>query len=262
MFNIRAGSINHFTTTPKGDDNSFSKQCLAAFKKTILPCVAHYVSTPTNCTQITFTSQETSRTLSSSSSSSSSSSEELAAEYTESIIEVPKNVMAILQGKPFTGVYYAYLMTHSLYGKKTSAHVGYSTNPMYDVYLHNTLAFNDRTTSAAAPHWILDMVLGAFLSVELAIECTKEWVSHTRGKESKRKKAYFLSRIYKVPLYSAAVKPSVTLREYLTVNAPPKYTTCYEQMIASPASYNLSRHSLQQQKKKQKRKKVGGAPQR
>jgi len=248
MYNIRAQAVSHFTTGHDATEedqegmSTFAHNCLKAFKRTIQPTVQDYADMPSQCTSVYFNSSETS-----SLSSSSSSTDE---EDVESIMEVPKAILAVLQGKPFTGRHYAFLMTHPLYGKKTSANVAYSTNPMYDVHLHNTLAINDRTTSAAAPYWILDIVLGPFISAELAIECTREWVSHTRGKKSKRKKAVFLSQIYGVPMYSIATKPTVSLQEYLRENAPPKYLACYEKMIASA-------HSPQPRPIKRAKKKKG-----
>jgi hypothetical protein len=171
---------------------------------------------------------------------------------------LPKNILSILEGKPCGGFHFAFLMTHPLYGKKTSANIAYSTNPMRDVYLHNILAMGDRTTSAAAPHWVLDIVLGPFISADKAIECTQDWVSHTRGKESKRKKAKFLSRIYGVPLYSASIKPDIPLRQYLQENAPPSYMAKYEAILKSSSTRHSSSSSSTTQhkaKKKQRAKK-------
>lgn len=245
MYNIKAESINRFTATrmSQGDVNmsNFTKDCLSSFRKSLPTGMKEYAEVSSYCLEIGFTSQDIT--------SSSSTSEE---EEGEGIMVIPKNIMTTLQGEQFRGSYYAFLMTHPLRGKKTSAHIGYSTNPMLDVHLHNTLAMNDRTTSAAAPHWILDMVLGPFNSAELAIECTREWVSFTRGKESKRRKAYFLSRIYNVPLYSAAIKPTITLRDYLIEKAPPNYLACYEKMIATPNYHSTVRQSNHNKKKKRK----------
>lgn len=154
------------------------------------------------------------------------------------IIVVSKSILCTLEDRLFRGNYYTFLMTHPLHGKKTSANVGYSTNPAYDVYLHNHLLTNDRTTSAAAPHWILDMVLGPFVSVEVAIECSNDLVSNTRGMTSKRKRASLLSRIYNVPLYDVAKKPSVPLKEYLATTAPPIYTQHYKKMVSSAKKKN------------------------
>lgn len=161
----------------------------------------------------------------------------------EGIIVVSKSILCILENRLFTGNYYTFLMTHPLRGEKTSANVGYSTNPAYDVYLHNHLLTNDRTTSPAAPHWILDMVLGPFISVEVAIECSKELVSNSRGMTSKRKRASLLSRIYNVPLYDVAKKPTIPLKEYLATTAPPIYTHHYKRMV-SPSKKKNKKKSI------------------
>lgn len=244
MFNIRAHSLNRFTTKARDENDdpgmtSFIESCLASFEKTIHPSVAHYADLPTKHTGVYFASEDTP----SSSSSSSSDEDET------SIMVIPKNVLSILEGKPCGGLHFAFLMTHPLYGKKTSANVAYSTNPMRDVYLHNILAMGDRTTSAAAPHWILDMVLGPFITADMAIECTEEWVSHTRGKDSKRKKATFLSRIYNVPLYSASIKPDIPPRQYVRNNAPPSYLARYDKLLQSNTA-NSSLPALRKSKKK------------
>ena len=262
MYNIKAQSINHFSTLRiEGEEEdaamaTFVRNCLKAFKKTIQPTVEHFADCPTSCTQISFVSNDTSST----SSSPDGTEEEVEGMIdNESIMVLPKAVLSTLQGKPFAGTHYAFLMTHPLYGKKTSANIGYSTNPMYDVHLHNTYAINDRTTSAAAPHWILDIVLGPFISAEIAIECTKEWVSNTRGKKSKRAKAVLLSRAYNVPLYSVAIKPILSLREYLAMNAPPNYMECYEKMISSldnPYHQQLQQQAFQRGGNKRQKKKI------
>lgn len=154
----------------------------------------------------------------------------VAANDEKKLLIVPKAIMCALESKLYTGVYYAFLMTHPLHGKKTSANVGYSTNPTYDLYLHNNLLINDRTTSAAAPYWILDIVLGPFISIEKAIECCSEWVSNTRGIESKRKRAVLLARIYAVSLYSIHTQSNVPLKKYLAKSAPSCYMDSYRQM--------------------------------
>jgi len=153
-------------------------------------------------------------------------------EETPVVLAVPKHILCALEGSVYTGIYYAFLMTHPLHGKKTSANVGYSTNPMHDVYLHNNLLANDRTTSAAAPHWVLDMVIGSFISVEKAIECSNDWVSNSRGIESKRKRAPLLARINGVKLYSMQKKPTVPLKKYLSKTAPAIYMDAYENAVS------------------------------
>ena len=167
-----------------------------------------------------------------------------------SVIVVSKSILCTLENRLFTGNYYTFLMTHPLPDKKTSAHVGYSADPAYDVYLHNNLLTNDRTTSAAAPHWILDMVLGPLISVEDAIECCKDLVSNTRGMKSKRERAVLLSHVRNVPLYDVAKKPTTPLDEYLAKNAPPIYTERYRKMIGSPRHASSSKKAKRRIAKK------------
>jgi hypothetical protein len=151
-------------------------------------------------------------------------------EEREGMIVVPKVVLCALERRLFTGIYWSFLLTHPLEGKKTAANVSWGVDPMYDLYLPNNLLMGDRTPSAAAPHWILDMVLGPFQDHTLAIECSEEWVQGTRGKESKRKKAEFLSKIYNVTLYSVSVEPPVSFEEYLTEKAPPCYINRHKEL--------------------------------
>lgn len=141
-------------------------------------------------------------------------------------------LMCALKRIPYRGVHYTFLMTHALKGKKTSAHIGWSTNPMLDLHLHNSLGTNDRTTSTAAPYWVLDMVLGPFICLNKAKACSKEWVSHTRGKPSKRKKGHLLSKLYDVNLYSRALKRKERFVDYLRRKAPATYVAAYESLGA------------------------------
>lgn len=146
------------------------------------------------------------------------------------VVVVSKLIYSILQNELYTGVYYTFLMTHTLHRRKTSANNGYSTNPMLDVALHNKQMMNDRTTNAAAPWWVLDVVLGPFSCKGKAMRCNEEWVDGTRGKKSKRKKALFLMKIYDVNLYSRAVRPKIKCLDHLKNNAPPLYAHVYENL--------------------------------
>jgi len=220
QYNIQADelvTVEHGTRivvskTTAHQENTFLRNCIASFNQRIKPTLGDDVSEEIHITPVIITHKK--------------------AEENEGIIVVSKSILCTLENRLFTGNHYSFLMTHPLYGKKTSANVGYSTNPAHDVYLHNHLLTNDRTTSAAAPHWILDMVLGPFISVERAVECSKDWVNNSRGMTSKRKRASLLSRIYNVPLYDVAKKPSVPLEEYLATNAPPVYTQHYKRMVS------------------------------
>lgn len=150
----------------------------------------------------------------------------------ETVMTISGEVLCTLENRLFRGVYYSFLMTHSLQGEKTSANIGYSTNPMLDVYRHNNLLTNDRTTKAAAPYWVLDMVLGPFPFKEKAIHCSNEWVSGTRGKDSKRKKATLLKIIHNVNLYDSGHPVGVSFRDFLiTQQAHPSLLKKYDSLL-------------------------------
>lgn len=156
----------------------------------------------------------------------------IAKEETQPILMmISDETLANVENRLFRGSYYSYLMTHSLHGKKTSANIGYSRNPMLDVYMHNNLLIPDRTTNAAAPYWVLDMVLGPFAFKESAMRCCDEWVSGTRGKESKRKKAALLKIIYNVNLYDSANTINGTFRDFLSDHAHPSILEKYDTLF-------------------------------
>ena len=216
MFNIEATHTTSFTcgdriVSQRIDDPNvpcFIKNCLRSFRQNIEPTLPECAKlqeirvTPIECVPT----------------------------VAEKVIVVSKAILCALESALYTGIDYAFLMTHPLRGKKTSANVGYSTNPTHDLYLHNNLLLNDRTTSAAAPYWILDMVIGPFICVEKAMECCNEWVSNTRGIDSKRKRALLLSRMYNKKLYSAHKIPEIPLKKYLAKTAPPVYMASYLKM--------------------------------
>lgn len=153
-------------------------------------------------------------------------------ETPETVMTISGEILCTLENRLFRGVYYSFLMTHSLQGEKTSANIGYSTNPMLDVYRHNNLLTNDRTTKAAAPYWVLDMVLGPFPFKEKAIHCSNEWVSGTRGKDSKRKKATLLKIIHNVNLYDSGHSVGVSFRDFLiSQQAQPSLLKKYDSLL-------------------------------
>jgi hypothetical protein len=118
---------------------------------------------------------------------------------------------------------------------KTDSHVGYSTNPLLDLFCHNQRLFVDRNTCMAAPHWMLDIVLGPFASKEQAVECGRGWVSRTRGKEPKREKAPFLASIYDVDMYSFRVEPATEgeskMQQLLAQYAPPEFLAHFADIV-------------------------------
>ena len=149
---------------------------------------------------------------------------------------------AVLTNTTFRGVYYAFLMSHSLKGKKKSTNVGVSKNPIFSVIAHNNQAYvnraanrtlskeafpviYDKDTASAAPHWKLDQVVGTFISKREAIECCHQWVKKTRGTDSKRERGPKLARYYDTTLYSSQIKsPERSLESQLVrINAPVEY---------------------------------------
>jgi hypothetical protein len=171
---------------------------------------------------------------------------------------------AILTNTTFRGVYYAFLMSHALKGKKKNTNVGASKNPIFSVIAHNNQAFvnrpanrhlskaafpviYDKDTASAAPHWKLDRVIGPFIRKEEAIECCHGWVKKTRGTDSKHKRAPELTTHYATNLYSSQVPLRQPLEKHLLqVNAPLEYivathvmkthcTTVVQEALASRA---------------------------
>lgn len=131
---------------------------------------------------------------------------------------------AVLEHREYEGEFFIFLMSHAM-SSKTDSYVGYTRNPIRDVIRHNDKTIPDRNTSMAAPYWNLDIVLGPFVCKEHAIDCARSWVSGTRGKIAKRKKAPFLSSAYNVPMYH--YNESMTIDQFediLKKNVSPIYT--------------------------------------
>ena len=125
------------------------------------------------------------------------------------IIEIDNLQRAELYEIQYQGKYFVFLMSlpHSI-PNKTDSHIGYTTNPITNVYLHNGRFIIDRNTSQAAPNWELDIVMGPFVCRMAAYNCANAWVNGTRGKESKRAKAEFLSGVYNVNIYTCLLYTS------------------------------------------------------
>ena len=160
------------------------------------------------------------------------------AEAPHSHMSVARETAAELRGEQYRGAYYAFLMTHTLPGKKKDANVAYGTNPFHEIYRHNAQLVPDRATSQAAPHWILDIVLGPFCCANEAVACASEWVTSTRGKEPKRRKAYTLMQRFGVALYSYHVPhepPGVD--DFLRTRAPRRYVHAYRTLRAKIAAF-------------------------
>lgn len=149
-------------------------------------------------------------------------------EIQSGIMVIEKAFKCLLTREVFDGTYYAILMTQPSKEKKTMAYICYSTNPIEELYYHNNLMANNKTTSAAAPHWILDKVLGVFFCLEKAIHCTEKLAYKTRGAKSKRNRADLLSDKLNVNLYSDDIELDIPIKNYLATIAPPIYSSIYD----------------------------------
>lgn len=129
----------------------------------------------------------------------------------------------------YQGKYFIFLMTHAM-NSKTDSFVGYTLNPILDVIRHNDKTYFDRNTCMAAPHWILDIVMGPFICKEVAIDCARALVNGTRGKEAKRNKAPYLSTLYNVSLYRYNEKLQEPLDQVLRENASAKFIDILREM--------------------------------
>lgn len=143
---------------------------------------------------------------------------------TNHVLMISKYTYHALRNQIFPGTYYAFLMSHSLKNKKKDTNIGFSKNPIYSLYLHNGQHIVNKNTSSAAPFWILDIILGPFPTEKQVMDCCNEWVSKTRGRESKRNKAYKLYKYYGVNLYSHQVALNEPYDQFLfNINAPLNY---------------------------------------
>ncbi len=144
----------------------------------------------------------------------------------------------LLTGKQFKGTYYAFLMSHTVSGKKKDTNIGVSRYPIFSVIAHNNQArINDETasvgnvlyfpviydkdTASAAPYWRLNTTLGPFYSKHTAEECCHEWVKKTRGTTSKQEKARVLAEMFHCSLFSSQTPINMSIERYLYENNAP-----------------------------------------
>ena len=148
---------------------------------------------------------------------------------------------AVMTNTAFRGVYWAFLMSHNLDGKKKDTNIGVSKNPIFSVMAHNNQALihhgnnaqlprsvfpviYDKDTASAAPDWKLDTVIGTFFTKKEAIDSCYHWVRKTRGTDSKRTKGHDLSQHYGNSLYSSQIPINRPLESRLFhMNAPFDY---------------------------------------
>lgn len=145
------------------------------------------------------------------------------------ITVIDKKNYCLLSNRFYDGDYYVLLMTHPLDGKKTDTNISYNTDPILEIFLHNNLLINDRSTSAAAPYWGADAILGPFASLGRSMECSEGIVQNTRGDVSKRNKCIKLQKQYDVNLYLSTITDKITTySEYVHNNTPPSYIKAYQ----------------------------------
>lgn len=132
-------------------------------------------------------------------------------EEEEGHIRLNRFQMSLLRGETFKGNWFIYLITlPSTVSSKTDSHVGWTTNPLIDIYLLNQgktiYKHVDRNISMAIPHWKLDRVIGPLTCEEQAQYFAYIWADGTRGMKSKREKSTFLAEATDAPLYTFTEK--------------------------------------------------------
>jgi hypothetical protein len=151
------------------------------------------------------------------------------------IMEIDNLQKSELYNISYDGKYFVFLMSlPQSVPNKTDSHIGYTPNPIANVYMYNEKFIFDRSTSMAAPNWELDIVMGPFICKKAAHNCANAWVNGTRGKESKRSKALYLSSVYNVNIYTYQKKCERSLEELLKENADPQFVDILLSEVVSP----------------------------
>ena len=133
----------------------------------------------------------------------------------------------------FEGEYYVFLMTHRI-ASKTDSFIGYTKDPLRDIYLHNSKKKMDHTTAAAAPYWVPNIILGKFFSRMEAIECGLIWVNKARGQNRKKERGEWLGQAFYSNVYDIDKEMSDdTFKEYLRNYVPPFYSQIYDTIMES-----------------------------
>ena len=166
----------------------------------------------------------------------------------DNTVELSTLLYCRLTNKKFRGTHYAFLMSHTMSGKKKDTNIGVSRNPIYSVMAHNNQAYInsggnndgdksffpvifDKDTASAAPNWRLHIALGPFYTKNQAVECCHRWVKKTRGTRSKCDKAPVLARQQLVDMYSSQISIEGSFDDYLRrINAPQHYVDYCERI--------------------------------
>lgn len=111
------------------------------------------------------------------------------------VINITLREMSMIRNETYCGNWYVYLMSHTV-TSKTDSYIGFTTNPLTDIYLLNQKKVPDeRNTSMAAPHWVLDQVNGPIICKDAAREFARIWTIGTRGKKSKRNRGVLVAKL-------------------------------------------------------------------
>ncbi len=148
-------------------------------------------------------------------------------------MEIDSLQKAELYNIPYQGKYFVFLMSlpHSV-PNKTDSHIGYTTNPITNIYMYNEGFIPDRNTSQAAPHWKLDIVMGPFICLKASYNCAHAWVNGTRGKDSKRAKAEFLASYYNVNIYTYQKEYGHSMEDLLKTHTDPQFVELLREMTS------------------------------
>lgn len=125
----------------------------------------------------------------------------------------------------YTGEYFTLLVTHSEPGR-TNSYVGYTGNPLYEVYRYNAKHSADKHQGG----WMVDMVIGPHSCKQAAMDCGLSWVTLTRGKEPKRDKGPWLSAAYNRPIYTFTKEPAQSLEHLLRDYGDPEFLQLHKEM--------------------------------
>jgi hypothetical protein len=88
--------------------------------------------------------------------------------------------------------WFCYLMKQLGSKSKNEANIRIATNPFADLESHNRGDANDKATKTAKGSWQIEMIVGPFSAMEPAEEFRKEWMTSSRGLESRRTRAFEL----------------------------------------------------------------------
>jgi hypothetical protein len=131
----------------------------------------------------------------------------------------------------YTGDWFAFLMIHTLEGKKKSTVIGSSKNPIWTVHVHNKGLIYNKDTRMAMGHWRLAVVLGPFLCKVICDQCCADWLVKTRGVASKIAKGSVLMTKYNVDMYCDKENTPVGLEDFLDKYAPANYKNFYSNFM-------------------------------